>query len=114
MYFFALIHFAFIKVIFLNNFNDFFPRNTFEITGSIALFILFFLFITSNNLSVRRLRIYWYWIQRLTYLSMFFIFFHVALIDLSIWTIFMGLVIILEVISFIVIYIKTGSLISKK
>jgi len=110
MYLFALMHFIFIKVIFAKNFGNLLAQNIFEGMGSFAVFIFLLLFITSNNLSVSRLRLYWYRIQRLTYIGMFFIFFHVALLGFSIWTVLMGLIIILEILSFVAVYIKTGSL----
>lgn len=54
-----------------------------EIWGVIGLAILFPLWLTSNNLSQRYLGRYWKMLQRFTYLALFFIYLHVALVELS-------------------------------
>src|SRR3990167_3833867 len=51
----------------------------FESLGFIGLFILVPLFLTSNNFSVRFLKVWWTRIHRLVYLAMWFVAFHVAL-----------------------------------
>ncbi len=109
MYILAIAHTALVKILFLTSLKDLFSNYTFEIMGSVASLILFFLFITSNNISVSYLRINWYRLHRFIYLAMFFIFLHVALQRLSIWTILMGLLIILQIISFATVYRRTHS-----
>ena len=109
MYILTLAHTALVKILFLTSLKDLLSNYTFEIMGSVASLILFFLFITSNNISLSRLRINWYRLHRLIYLAMFFIFLHVALQRLSIWTVLMGLVIILQIISFAIVYKRTNS-----
>lgn len=109
MYIFAVAHIALVKIFFLTSLKDLLFNPTFKIMGSVASFILFFLFISSNNISLSRLRINWYRLHRLIYIAMFFIFLHTALQRLSIWTILMGLLIILQIISFAIVYKRTNS-----
>lgn len=109
MYLAALVHVTLSKVIIIESLQDVLTPFPFEIMGSVSLLILFLLFITSNTISLVKLRLNWYRIQRLTYIGMFFIFLHVAFLSFSIWSILMGIIIILQVVSFIVVYRRTGS-----
>lgn len=109
MYFFALLHFVLSRAIFIRTLTEFFHFSTFEIMGAASLLILFFLFITSNTASLIRLKLNWYRIHRFIYIGMFSIFLHVALQGLSVWTVLMGLVLIFQIVSFVIIYRKTGS-----
>lgn len=102
MYISALSHFGLVKAVPALSSKLPFQLTAFEFWGSLALFTLLFLFITSNDFSVGRLGIWWYRIHRLIYLSMWFILFHVGLQRLSIWTVLMGIVVFLMLISFIV------------
>lgn len=102
MYLFAMIHFSFVRIIglfpnVLQNLNF----SVFELFGIAAAVLLFFLFITSNEISLRRLNHLWYKIHKLTYIGMWFIFLHVAVQRISIWTILMGIILSLQVLSFI-------------
>lgn len=54
-----------------------------EMYGVIGLSILFPLWLTSNDFSMSKLGKYWKILQRLTYLALFFIYLHVAIIELS-------------------------------
>lgn len=114
MYLAALVHVTLSKVIIIVSTQDLLNPFLFEIMGSISLLTLFWLFITSNTASQVKLRLNWYRIQRLTYIGMFFIFLHVALLRFSIWTVLMGMTIVLQVMSFIAVYRRTGSLIGGK
>ena len=110
MYLSALLHVVLSKIITLSSFKELLQPQIFEIMGTLSLLILFFLFITSNTVSLIRLKLNWYRIHRLIYIGMFSIFLHVAFINLSIWSLLMGTVLILQLVSFIVVYKKTGSL----
>lgn len=110
MYFFAFAHISFVKIFFLDSLQGALPQGTSETMGAIAFMILLLLFLTSNNLSLSGLRIWWYRIQRFTYLVMFFVFLHVAFFRLNFLSALMGLVVVLEMASFVVIIRKTGSL----
>jgi DMSO/TMAO reductase YedYZ heme-binding membrane subunit len=109
MFTLAIVHVFLVKIIFIVKIVDVIPQGIFEVMGVSALFILIFPFITSNNVSMGKLKIWWHRIQRLTYGAMFFIFFHVSLIRLSVWSVAMGGVIIFQIASFIAIYKKTHS-----
>ena len=109
MYLLALIHITLEKLLITTSITELFTLLPFEIMGALSLLVLFFLFITSNTFSLIRLRLNWYRIHRLTYIGMLFIFLHVSLVKFSNWTILMGFVLILQLISFIVVYRRTGS-----
>lgn len=109
MYLLALIHVTLEKLLITTSITELFTLLPFEIMGALSLLVLFFLFITSNTFSLIRLRLNWYRIHRLTYIGMSFIFLHVSLVKFSNWTILMGFVLILQLISFIVVYRRTGS-----
>jgi DMSO/TMAO reductase YedYZ heme-binding membrane subunit len=49
-----------------------------ELYGLIATCCLFPMWLTSNELSVRKLGRWWNWLHRLTYIALFFIYLHVA------------------------------------
>jgi len=100
------------KLIFIQKLSDLLPQGTFEIMGMLAIECLLLLFLTSNNFSIKKLRIWWFRIQRLTYFALFFIFLHVALIKLSVWSVLMGVTVVLQLTSFFVAYKKTHSFIS--
>lgn len=110
MYLFALLHVVLSKIIITVSFGELSNLSIFEIMGSLSLLILFSLFLTSNNMSLIRLRLNWYRIHRFTYMGIFFIFLHVSFISFSIWSVLMGLILILQLASFVVSYRKTGSL----
>ena len=97
MYLFALTHFLLVRAIFFISTGIFIPPVLFEIFGSLALSLLFFLFITSNDFSVTKLGKWWNRLHKLTYPAMGFIFLHVAMQRVSIWSVAMGVIIVLEV-----------------
>lgn len=71
----------------------------FEFFGTLALSFLFFLFITSNDLSVGRLGPWWKRLHRLVYIIVWLILFHTILQRVSVWSVLIGSVAILEVVS---------------
>ncbi|MEK9143819.1 MAG: ferric reductase-like transmembrane domain-containing protein [Patescibacteria group bacterium] len=71
----------------------------FELFGTVALSFLFFLFITSNDWSVGRLGPWWKLLHRLVYIIVWLIFFHTILQRVSVWSMAIGVVAILEVVS---------------
>jgi sulfoxide reductase heme-binding subunit YedZ len=73
---------------------------TYQMMGMIAWLLLFPLWLTSNDFSQKKLGKYWKILHKLTYLSMMFIFVHVALQEAS-WMYVIGTFIVLEVISWI-------------
>ena len=108
MYLFALLHFSFLflipQLIIGNKLFD--SLLLFEFMGLSAIMLLLFLFLTSNDFSQFRLKDWWYLLHKLTYIAMFFIFLHVALQRISIWTILMGVIIFLQISSFLYSFLK--------
>lgn len=94
MFLFVLIH-GTIKL------TVFFPPFFFEYFGILAFFLLCTLFVTSNDWSVNRMGIWWHRIHNLTYSIIGFIFLHVALQRISIWSFLIGLDAIAVAASFI-------------
>ncbi len=108
MYLFALIHFSFLKLIPWISSGKFILPTGFELYGFLAHIFLIFLFVTSNDFSQNRLNIWWYRIHRLIYLIMWLIFLHVALQRWSTWSILMGIVVFIQMTSFIYAKKQTG------
>lgn len=75
------------------------------VTGLVSLFLTFPLFITSNDWSVKKLGVWWKRLHKIIYLILWTIFLHVVLQRWSIWSIFIGIIALLEVIS--LVYVRT-------
>lgn len=71
----------------------------FELFGTLALSLMFFLFVTSNDASVKRLGLWWKRFHRLVYVIVWLILFHTILQRVSVWSVTIGVVAILEVVS---------------
>lgn len=71
----------------------------FELFGSLALSLLFLLFATSNDASVKRLGPWWKRLHRLVYIIVLLILFHTLLQRVSVWSVVIGIVTILEFVS---------------
>ena len=110
MFLFAVVHVYIVKYLFSTSLKSLLPQATFEVVGVIAFSIFLFLFFSSNNISMIKLKIWWYRIHRFTYLAMFFIFLHVSLVRFTIFSVLMIFIIILQVISFLAVYKRTHSL----
>jgi len=81
---FVWYHFFFLRG--LNSFQSgqiYTPSALFEWFGLIAFQLLFLLFITSNDLSVRRLGTWWKKLHSLTYIIIWFVMLHVVFTELS-------------------------------
>ncbi len=102
MYVSALAHFGLVKVVPILSLKLPFRLAFFEFWGSLALFSLFFLFITSNDFSTAKLGVWWHRTHKLIYLSMWFILLHVGLQRISLWTVLMGATVLLMMASFLV------------
>lgn len=100
MYLFAFAHMV------INRFPDlvidFSSLPTYELMGMIALLIFLLLFITSNNLSQKILGVGWIYLQKLTYLGMFFVLLHLSINYISKWGIVMWIVVVVQLSSFYV------------
>lgn len=73
----------------------------FELFGTLALSLLFLLFVTSNDTSVKHLGLWWKRLHRLVYAIVLLILFHTVLQRISIWSVTIGVVAILEVVSIV-------------
>ena len=71
----------------------------FEVFGTLALSLMFFLFVTSNDASVKRLGLWWKRLHRLVYVIVWFILFHTILQRVSVWSVIIGIVAIAELVS---------------
>lgn len=80
----------------------YFPLLLFEYFGIIAFLLLLSLFITSNDWSVNNMGKWWHTIHNLTYVIVGFIFVHVALQEINIWSILIGLDALAILVSFLV------------
>ncbi len=59
----------------------------FQIFGSLSLSIFFFMFLTSNNLSVKKLGKWWKRMQRFIYLALWLLVIHTGLQRINVWSI---------------------------
>lgn len=82
--------------------HGWYPANlapVFELFGSLALSLMFLLFITSNDASVKRLGRWWKRLHRLVYVIVWLILFHTILQQVSVWSVMIGTVAIAETVS---------------
>ena len=101
-YLLALMHASFVRLVsLLAGFEPWFPRPLFEMFGTVALALLFPLFLTSNDRSVARLGVWWQRMHNLFYLIMWLIFAHAAIQRVSIWSVLIGMTGIAEIMSFV-------------
>lgn len=78
----------------------------FVVFGAVALFILFPLFLTSNNVSVKTLGPWWKRLHRLVYLIYWLMFLHVIFQGVSTFGILIGISATLEVVSLVYDFFK--------
>jgi sulfoxide reductase heme-binding subunit YedZ len=106
----ALVHLALIRVlpVLLTNPRLLLFANRQILFGALAVALLFPLWLTSNEYSVRRLGAAWHWIHKLTYAAVFFIFFHVALSANVRLAWFVGMVLLIEILSWFAGWLRSG------
>jgi len=99
----ALTHYIFVRLLgySIGIFPFKLPLPLFEIMGMSALFIMSFLFITSNNISIKKLGKWWKRIHRLIYIIVWLVVLHTGLQKMSIWILIIGMFAILETASLI-------------
>lgn len=78
----------------------------FENFGAAALFILFWLFITSNNQSVKKLGSWWKGLHRFVYVAIWLLVLHTGLQKISIWSVGIFAVAVLEIVSLVYDFLK--------
>lgn len=76
----------------------------FQLYGIVALFLTFFMFVTSNDLSIKLLKKGWHWLHKLTYVVIWLIAFHVSLQGIDIWAVFIDTVLLIQTASLIFRY----------
>ncbi len=101
MYLVAFIHASVIRFISMIRTGRFIAGPLFILAGSSALFMLFWLFITSNDWSVNRLGAWWKKVHALTYVALGFIVAHVALQRVSVWSVVIGGAAVMQIASFV-------------
>lgn len=106
-YLFVLMHAGIVRIVpWLIGMFPIFPMEIFIMFGVAAHMMLFLLFITSNDLSVNKLGIWWNRIHDLMYTIVWVIFLHVALQGPSIWSLLIGFAAVAQISSHIFSYYK--------
>lgn len=101
VFLFALTHASFVRLIlFLPQVLEF--RILFQTFGLASLILLFFMFLTSNDFSVNKLGIWWYRLHWVTHIIMITALFHTLLQRVSIWSVLIGIIVALQLASFVV------------
>jgi sulfoxide reductase heme-binding subunit YedZ len=102
MFISAFVHMSFTTTLPQLVFNNFeisqITLQTYHVMGILGWWILFPLWLTSNDVSVKKLGVWWKRVHMLTYTALFFIFLHVAL-QLESWAVVLAGVMVLEIIS---------------
>ncbi len=80
--------------------------NLFENFGAIALFLLFLLFLTSNDIGKKKLGIWWTILHRFVYLIIWVLVLHTGLQKISVWTIGIFIVGVLEIVSWVIYFLR--------
>lgn len=103
------MHSAYTTTVYLIKDPNFTPDmlQNFHQMGVLAWWVLFPLWVTSNDLAVKKLGKFWDWVHRLTYLALLLIFLHVALMGSTGWAVLTGSVIALELGSWLKVWFFT-------
>lgn len=85
------------------------PYELFEYFGILALTFLFFMFLTSNNFSKKRLGPWWKRLHRFVYIVLWLLVLHTGLQRISVWSLFIFAFAALEVFSLVFDFYKKRS-----
>lgn len=107
----VFIHYWFQRGIFLFLQGRFRWPEFFELAGTAAFFLLFLMFLTSNDLSVKKLGSWWGRIHAVTYLVVWLIFLHTVLQRISMWSVLIGIFAVLQISSHIYKRLNTPTLV---
>jgi len=101
MFVFAFAHYAWAKILPALEYQaNPLAINTFELLGSLALFLTIPLFLTSNDISMKLLKKRWNTLHKFSYVVTLFVLLHLSLLGrLEGVTVIAGLTLILEIIS---------------
>lgn len=109
MFFLILYHYMMMRGVMTLKTGKIFPLLVFELFGVAAFLGLFFLAVTSNDVSTNKLGIWWNRIHMLTYAVLWCIFLHVALQNaLSVWSLLLGTAGLFQVLSFVYKHVKNS------
>lgn len=99
----AFAHYSFVKSLssFVAGTIPIFNLALFELFGLLALTILFFMFLTSNNLSQKKLGVWWKRLHRFVYVALWLLVLHTGFQRISIFSLYIFAFASLEVISWI-------------
>ncbi len=102
MFLAALLHYI-LKVKTLIQTDNYPPKEVelYFVFGMLALILSLILFLTSNQQSKKFLKKNWFRLHKLTYVILFLVFLHVAVLERGFFLVIFGLTIILEISSFV-------------
>ena len=108
----ALLHFSLVRMFnWLGGILPFSPFPiTFEAYGTLALSLMFLLFVTSNDFSKKTLGKLWKVMHRFIYLILWLLVLHVGLQKIGVWTLFIFGAAIVETFSWIIYFIRKKGL----
>lgn len=78
----------------------------FEVFGFLTLYPMILLFLTSNDFSIRKMGKWWRRVHSLSYLLVWTLFLHVALNEAGLWTVVIGIFVLLESSSLLYFFFK--------
>ena len=104
----AFTHFTIVRGLqYITGFNPFkAPFELFVVMGTSALFLLFLMFLTSNDTSKKRLGKWWKNLHRLIYLVLWLLVLHKGLQKISVWSIYIFIFASLEIVSWTYYFLK--------
>jgi len=103
-------HYGILKILpIISGLVDFSPFAPFELFGLAAYSIFFIMYLTSNNLSMKKLGKWWKRIHRLIYLALWLIVFHTGLQSVSVWSVLIFAFALLELLSLFYAWNKAQS-----
>lgn len=106
----VLTHFVHLRFIFILTEKIKPPLSLFETMGFLAFSLLFLLFLTSNNTSVKTLGPWWKRLHRLIYVILWLVVIHTGLQRISPWSVLIFTVASLEIFSLGYSYFKKGKI----
>ncbi len=104
----AFTHFTIVRGLqYLSGYNPLkAPFELFVVMGTGALFLLFLMFLTSNDTSKKRLGKWWKNLHRLIYLVLWLLVLHTGLQRISVWSVYIFIFASLEIVSWTYYFLK--------
>jgi len=106
VYVLGFLHFSYIRLlpIIVGQINLNVIFTSFELFGLVSIFLLSFLFFTSNDFSMKKLGPWWKRIHRIIYVVAWLLFLHTALQRISVYSISLGIAAVFELLSLVNYY----------